>query len=101
MAINLESFSSYKVFVFVHNHSPLPMRGKLILSPYSLIHPTCIPGTPINKAKSFTFFVMTEPAPIKAFSPIVTPQIIVQFAPSVAPFFIRVVLYSSFLGMLI
>src|SRR5690554_625843 len=41
----------------------------------------------------------TAPAPTKANSPTVTPQTMVQLAPSVAPFFTRVSRYSSLRSM--
>ena len=51
-----------------------------------IIFPTCFAGLPITTAKSLTFFVTTDPAPIIDSFPILLPHIIVQLAPKVAPF---------------
>ena len=47
-------------------------------------------GFPNHTSPAGTDFVTTLPAPIMAFSPIVTPARIVEFAPILAPFFISV-----------
>ena len=44
-----------------------------------------------------TFFVITLPAPIKAFSPIVIPGRTVEFAPIDAPFLTKVLCSLKFL----
>ena len=51
-------------------------------------------GFPNHTSPAGTGFVTTLPAPIMAFSPIVTPARIVEFAPILAPFFISV--FDSF-----
>ena len=48
------------------------------------------PGLPMTRAKSGTSLVITEPEPIRAYSPIVIPHSIVALAPILADFFIRV-----------
>ena len=45
-----------------------------------------LPGLPTTRAKSGTSFVITVPAPIKAYWPIVVPQITVALAPMEALF---------------
>ena len=72
--------------VCLHVALPLPMIGKSNLSPYSLTQPICLAGTPTTNAYGATSLLTTAPAPMKAYSPIVIPQIIVEFAPMVTPF---------------
>src|SRR5690606_4232608 len=50
-------------------------------TPQLHIHPRCRAGTPSIKAYGGTSRFTTAPAPTKAYSPIVTPQTMVQFAP--------------------
>ena len=52
------------------------------------------------RANGSTSFVTTAPAPIKQYSPKVMPQIIVELAPSVAPFFTRVGRNSFFFSIM-
>lgn len=66
-------------------------------NPATLTQPICFDGLPVTSAKGKTSFVTTEPAPIRAYSPISTPQMIVAFAPIVAPFLTTVFLNSAFL----
>ena len=51
----------------------------------------------IINANGLTFLFTTAPAPMKAYSPISIPQIIVELAPRVTPSLIFVLLYSFFL----
>src|SRR5262249_43113441 len=53
--------------------------------PQAHIQPMIRAGLPTTRAKSGTSRVTTAPAPMNAYSPIVTPQTIVQLAPKVAP----------------
>src|SRR5690606_17466148 len=64
---------------------PPPASGRSSCSPNSLIQPICRAGTPTIRAKAGTSRLITAPAPIKAYSPMVTPHTMVQFAPRVAP----------------
>ena len=52
--------------------------------------PIILPGFPTTNEKSGTSLVITAPAPIKAYFPIVIPQTIVAFAPIVADFLTKV-----------
>ena len=63
--------------------------------PDILTQPICLAGTPTIKAKGFTSLLITAPLPISAYSPIVTPQMIVAFAPIEQPFLRSVFLNSS------
>ena len=58
---------------------------KWSLWPNSLIQPICFAGFPTTKAYAGMVFVTTAPAPIKAYSPILCPQTIVELAPMEAP----------------
>src|SRR5687768_11325326 len=72
--------------------------GMSRFTPHWHIHPICLPGTPTTRANGGTSLVTTLPAPMKLYSPSVTPHTIVAFAPIVAPRRTRVRLYSSFRG---
>src|SRR6266498_4020443 len=72
-----------------HTPGPSPL-SKLRRFPHTHIQPMILLGFPTTRAKSGTSFTTTAPAPMKAYCPIVTPQIIVQLAPRVAPRFTRV-----------
>ena len=58
--------------------------------PFSSTLPYFLAGTPTAKQKSGISFVTTLPAATMAYLPIVTPQIIVAFAPMLAPSLIKV-----------
>src|SRR5215467_2740879 len=64
-------------------------------SPHRHTHPVCRAGTPTTRAWAGTSRVTTAPAPTKAYSPIVTPQTIVEFAPKDAPRLTSVWRYSD------
>ena len=87
MQIKLQKlFLSSRIFA----QSLLPLLSKFNFSPFLFTHPTNLPGFPMINAKSGMFFVTTAPAPIRAYLPIVTPHIIVAFAPIEHDFFKRV-----------
>src|SRR5215475_14208789 len=65
-------------------------------SPHRHTHPVCRAGTPTTRAWAETSLVTTAPAPTNAYSPIVTPQTIVEFAPKDAPRRTSVRWYSDF-----
>src|SRR5213079_1476563 len=67
-------------------------------SPHWHIHPTRRAGTPTIKPYAGTSEVTTAPAPINAYSPRVTPQTIVAFAPIEPPRFTSVRRYSFLRG---
>ena len=69
------------------------------LLPSLLTQQIFFPGTPTIKEYGNTFFVTTAPAPIKEYSPISNPQIIVAFAPMVTPSSIIVFLNSFFFSI--
>ena len=48
--------------------------------------PIIFPGFPTTSEKAGTSLVTTAPEPMRAYSPIVTPQTIVAFAPMLADF---------------
>ena len=54
--------------------------------PFLSTLPTTLPGLPTTKENGSTSLVTTAPDSIKAYSPIVTPHIIVAFAPILADF---------------
>ena len=76
-------YQKYKVDI---DASIQAVLNKSNFSPYSLIQPICLAGTPTISAYGSTSLLTTAPAPTKAYAPTVVPQTIVQFAPSVAPF---------------
>src|SRR5690606_23958073 len=84
---------NFDTFLFFNSYQS-PLSGHLAfwfssnssLCPYSLIHPVCLAGLPNTSAYGATVFVTTEPAPIKAYSPMSFPQTIVALAPIEAPF---------------
>ena len=59
-------------------------------SPILLTQPVIFPGFPITNANAGTSLVTTDPEPIRAYSPMVMPQIMVAFAPIEADFFTSV-----------
>src|SRR6184192_1270956 len=63
-------------------------------SPHWHIHPTRRAGTPSIRPKAGTSAVTTAPAPMKAYSPKVTPHTIVALAPIELPRFTRVGRYA-------
>src|SRR2546427_1476564 len=63
-------------------------------SPHWHIHPTRRAGTPTMRPYAGTSEVTTAPAPMNAYSPSVTPQTIVAFAPIEPPRFTTVRRYS-------
>src|SRR2546422_8817997 len=63
-------------------------------SPHWHIHPTRRAGTPSIRPKAGTSAVTTAPAPMKAYSPRVTPHTIVALAPIELPRFTRVGRYA-------
>src|SRR5512134_515239 len=67
----------------------------LSLTPHWHIHPTLLAGTPTIRPYDGTSAVTTAPAPMKAYSPTVTPQTTVALAPIVAPRRTRVRRYSA------
>ena len=52
---------------------------------FSSTFPTISAGLPTTKENEGTSFVTTAPAPIKEYSPIETPALMVEFAPTLAP----------------
>ena len=84
------SFRTYVSLEIGQVHSPFPSIGKGIGLPSLVTQPVCLVGTPIFLENFFKEEVTTAPAPTKAYSSIVTPQTMVEFAPKVAPFFIKV-----------
>src|SRR5262249_16234461 len=68
-------------------------------SPQSHTQPVILAGAPTANPLSGTSFVTTAPAPMRAYRPIVIPQMIVQLAPSVAPFFTSVGFNSPIRGI--
>src|SRR2546425_2314388 len=67
-------------------------------SPHWHIHPTRRAGTPTISPYAGTSEVTTAPAPMKAYSPSVTPQTMVAFAPIEPPRFTSVRRYSFLRG---
>jgi hypothetical protein len=67
-------------------------------TPHWHIHPTRRAGTPTIKAYAGTSLRTTAPAPMKQYSPRVTPQTMVAFAPIELPRRTRVERYSDFRG---
>src|SRR5208283_5801823 len=65
-------------------HTPTP-SVTCKRTPQLQTHPVRRAGTPMTRAWSGTSRVTTAPAATKAYSPTVTPQTMVAFAPSVAP----------------
>ncbi len=72
----------------------IPFSLKLRRWPYSLTQPIWRAGLPTTKAYAGTGLVITDPAPMRAYSPISLPQTIVAFAPTDAPRRSMVGLYS-------
>src|SRR5437899_6697965 len=91
MRCNAPSDSSYVAPQLAHAAAP---RTTTRRSPHWHIQPTRRAGTPTMRAYAGTSEVTTAPAPMKAYSPSVTPQTIVAFAPIDTPRFTSVTRYS-------
>src|SRR5207245_7369735 len=80
-------------------HCACPFRCETVsasVTPQAQIHPRCRAGLPWTSAKSGTSRVTTAPAPTNAKRPMVSPQRMVAFAPTVAPCRTSVGRYSCF-----
>src|SRR5262245_34472631 len=90
---NLPSRSTYVVLQAEHTPASDDISSR---SPHRHTHPVCRAGTPTTRACAGMSCVTTAPAPTNAYSPIVTPHTIVEFAPKDAPCLTSVRRYSDF-----